>query len=177
VRLVDECGFHVWLDKWMLIPGQSFVQGMARGIDQAHCCAVCIGEHTPLGWFRQEIQRALNRQVRDPSFRVFAILLPGAKDVNVDDFLELNIWVDFRSSDTAYAFHVLVSGVKGEPPGKWPPKETLTMKTSADVEAKLRELHRFKQENWVDPSIAVEFQRTVLKKFWLDFDESEGKQE
>ena len=177
VRLVDECGFRVWLDKWMLIPGQSFVQGMARGIDQAHCCAVCIGEHTPLGWFRQEIQRALNRQVRDPSFRVFAILLPGAKDVNVDDFLELNIWVDFRSSDTAYAFHVLVSGVKGEPPGKWPPKETLTMKTSADVEAKLRELHRFKQENWVDPSIAVEFQRTVLKKFWLDFDESEGKQE
>jgi serine/threonine protein kinase/tetratricopeptide (TPR) repeat protein len=177
VRLVDECGFRVWLDKWMLIPGQSFVQGMARGIDQAHCCAVCIGEHTPLGWFRQEIQRALNRQAKDPSFRVFAILLPGAKDVNVDDFLELNIWVDFRSSDTAYAFHVLVSGVRGEPPGKWPPKETLTMKTSADVEAKLRELHRFKQENWVDPSIAVEFQRTVLKKFWLDFDESEGQQE
>jgi serine/threonine protein kinase/tetratricopeptide (TPR) repeat protein len=177
LRLVDEHGFRVWLDKWMLIPGQSFVQGMARGIDQAHCCAVCIGEHTPLGWFKQEIQRALNRQAKDPSFRVFAILLPGAKDVYVDDFLELNIWVDFRSSDTAYAFHVLVSGVKGEPPGRWPPKETLTMKTSADVEAKLRELHRFKQENWVDPSIAVEFQRTILKKLWLDFDESEEQQE
>jgi len=177
VRLVDEYGFRVWLDKWMLIPGQSFVQGMARGINQAHCCAVCIGEHTPLGWFRQEIQKALNRQAKDPSFRVFAILLPGAKDVNVDDFLELNIWVDFRSSDIAYAFHVLVSGVRGEPPGKWPPTEPVTMKTSADVEAKLRELHRFKQENWVDPSIAVEFQRTILKKFWLDFDESEGQQE
>ena len=177
LRLVDEHGFRVWLDKWMLIPGQSFVQGMARGIDQAHCCAVCIGKYTPLGWFRQEIQRALNRQAKDPSFRVFAILLPGAKDVYVDDFLELNIWVDFRSSDTTYAFHVLVSGVKGEPPGRWPPKETLTMNTSADVEAKLRELHRFKQENWVDPSIAVEFQRTVLKKLWLDFDEGEGQQE
>ena len=150
---------------------------MQYGMSQARCCAVCLGTNTPDGWFKPAIEMALNRQARDPSFRVFAVLLPGAKDVNVDDFLELNIWVDFRSSDTAYAFHVLVSGVRGEPPGKWPPKETLTMKTSADVEAKLRELHRFKQENWVDPSIAVEFQRTVLKKFWLDFDESEGQQE
>lgn len=121
-RLEDEQGLHVWLDKWVLVAGQPWQQAMARGIDQAGCCAVCIGEYTPIGWFKREIERALDRQTKVPSFRVIPVLLPNAKRVNVDDFLELNTRVDFRGSDQDYAFHVLVCGVKGIPPGRWPPK-------------------------------------------------------
>jgi len=121
-RLEDEQGFRIWLDKWVLVAGQPWQQAMARGIDQAGCCAVCIGEYTPIGWFKREIERALDRQTKVPSFRVIPVLLPNAKRVNVDDFLELNSWVDFRSSDQDYAFHVLVCGVKGIPPGRWPRK-------------------------------------------------------
>lgn len=121
-RLEDEHGLRVWLDKWVLVAGQPWQQAMARGIDQAGCCAVCIGEYTPIGWFKREIESALDRQTRVPSFRVIPVLLPKAKRGNVDDFLELNAWVDFRSSDQDYAFHVLVCGVKGISPGRWPPK-------------------------------------------------------
>lgn len=121
-RLEDEAGFHVWLDKWMLVAGQPWQHGMAQGIDQARCCVVCIGEFTPAGWFKREIEKALNRQTGIPSFRVIPLLLPNAKKVNVEDFLELNTWVDFRSSDQAYAFHTLVCGVKGIAPGRWRPK-------------------------------------------------------
>jgi hypothetical protein len=122
VRLEDEGGFRVWLDKWILGPGKSWQQEMARGLDQAKSSAVCISEHTPDGWFKKEIEKALNRQTKDPSFRVIPVLLPNAKTENVDDFLELNTWVDFRGPDFAYAFHRLVYGVKGLPPGRWPPK-------------------------------------------------------
>jgi TIR domain len=121
-RLEDEHSLRVWLDKWVLVAGQSWQQAMARGIDQAGCCAICIGEYTPIGWFKREIERALDRQTRVSSFRVIPVLLPNAKRINVDDFLELNTWVDFRGSDQAYAFHVLVCGVKGISPGRWPPK-------------------------------------------------------
>ena len=124
IRLESEANFRVWLDKWILIPGSSWQQEMARGLEQTRCCAVCISDHTPGGWFKREIERALNRQAKDPTFRVIPILLPNADTINVNDFLELNTWVDFRYPDPAYAFHALVCGVKGLPPGRWPPAQT-----------------------------------------------------
>lgn len=124
ICLENEANFRVWLDKWILIPRSSWQQAMARGLDQTNCCAICISDHTPDGWFKREIERALNRQTKTPTFRVIPVLLPNADAVNVDDFLELNTWVDFRQPDPWYAFHVLVCGVKGISPGRWPPRQT-----------------------------------------------------
>jgi hypothetical protein len=77
-RLSDKPNnFQVWLDKWVLIPGESWQQAMARGLEQAKTCAVCIGQQTPKGWFREEVERALNRQTKDASFRVIPVILPG----------------------------------------------------------------------------------------------------
>ena len=30
-RLEDECGFRIWLDKWILVPGKSWQQEMKKG--------------------------------------------------------------------------------------------------------------------------------------------------
>jgi hypothetical protein len=70
LRLEDECGFHVWLDRWRLVPGESWQQEMALGLDRADTCVVCVGSATPDGWFRQEIERALDIQSKDAAFRV-----------------------------------------------------------------------------------------------------------
>jgi len=96
-KIEDDHGLHVWLDRWILIPGEGWQQAMARGLNQANSCAVFIGKETPRGWFKEEIQRALNRQTKDSQFRVIPVLLPGSDDMNVDDFLELRTWVDFRN--------------------------------------------------------------------------------
>jgi serine/threonine protein kinase len=165
--LADENGFRVWLDKWLLIPGQSFQQAMARGLDQAHCCAVCIGEHTPIGWFEQQIERALNRQAQDSNFRVIPVLLPKAKDINVDKFLALKTLADFRGPDRAYAFHVLVCGVKGVPIGRWPPQETMTSKTNAIVEDMLLDLEQLEQRKLITSSLRDEYSRITMEKVWL----------
>jgi hypothetical protein len=122
IRLEEQQGFKVWLDKWVIATGQSFQQAMSIGLDQqAKCCAVCIGEHTPAGWVREEIEKALNRAVKDPSFVVIPVLLPNSKSVNVDNFLELRSWVDFRNPDDYdWEYHRLVSGIKRLPPGRRP---------------------------------------------------------
>ncbi len=123
-RLEDDAELRVWLDKWIAVPGEHWQQAMARGLDQAKTCAVCIGDQTPEGWFREEFERALNRQTKDKSFRVIPVLLPNAKTINVDVFLELRTWVDFRTGlHDSRAFHRLVSGIRGVPPGRGPEEE------------------------------------------------------
>jgi hypothetical protein len=77
IRLQDEGNLLVWIDKWVLVPGERWQQEIAKGLVQARTCAVCIGKHTPAGWFREEIERALNRQAKDRSFRVIPVILPG----------------------------------------------------------------------------------------------------
>jgi hypothetical protein len=129
-RLEDEHGLTIWLDKWIIVPGQPFQQAMARGIEQAKCCIVCISEHTPDGWFKREIEKALHRQTHISSFGVIPVLLPNAKSVNVNDFLELNSRVDFRDGrDPAEALYRLACGVKGIPPGRWPPRGSRNQKS------------------------------------------------
>jgi serine/threonine protein kinase/tetratricopeptide (TPR) repeat protein len=175
-RLEDEHGFRVWLPKWWLIPGMRWQPEWDRGMEQSRCYAICVSGQTSIDWFKQEVQKALKRKQQVPSFRVLAVLLPDAQDIDVDAFPELSTWVYFRNVDHAYAFHVLVCGVKGVPPGP-PPKtrmDTTSTWTGTIAEARLRELQQFKQGKLIDDSVAQEFQRIVLKKVWLDIEESKG---
>lgn len=167
-RLEDAEGFQVWLDKWMLVPGEPWQQAMARGLDQASCCAVCIGEQTPTGWFQQEIQRALNRQTKDPTFRVIPVLLPHAESVNVDDFLELRTWVDFRPGrDFDDAFYLLVCGVKGIVPERRPRPRSSTGAVAKTIDHQLQELRRLRQSKLIAGEVELEFQRELLARHLL----------
>lgn len=164
-RLEDERGFRVWLDKWILIPGQPWQQEMSRGLDQAESCAVCIGKNTPNGWFKEEIQKALNRQTKDPSFRVIPVLIPDADSVNVNDFLELRTWADFRlEHNTEDAFHTLACGIKGISPGRFPHKKQTRTISIDHVADKLKKLKKI--EDLIDREINLEVQRKILEE-WI----------
>ena len=60
--LVSKFGFNVWLDRWVCVPGQSWQQAIEKGLNETTTCAICIGSKTPEGWFRQEVEQALNLQ-------------------------------------------------------------------------------------------------------------------
>jgi hypothetical protein len=168
--LVEKASINVWLDKWVLIPGERFQQHMARGLNQAKSCAVCIGKQTPKGWFREEIERALERQNEDQSFRVIPVLLPDSESQNIDDFLSLRTWVDFRKGlDDNNEFHSLVCGIRGLPPGRIPSKDAIEEKSiqSMRFRKKLKELRVMHQQGEIDTIIVQEFQRKILDK-WIE---------
>jgi tetratricopeptide (TPR) repeat protein len=120
-QLLHSKAVKVWLDKWVLVPGQPWRQAMAKGIDQAASCAVCIGTKTPRGWFEEEIGRALNRQTQEPAFGVIPVILPGGDPSLVDGFLELRTWVIFKNAiSDPNALYRLTCGIKGIAPGPGP---------------------------------------------------------
>jgi hypothetical protein len=166
-QLVDEHGLKVWLDRWVLVPGEPWQRQLARALKHAASCAVCIGRNTPKGWFQNEIEKALGRQAQDASFRVIPVLLPNARarveKTIQETFLELNTWVDFRKgADETYALHLLVSGVRGVPPGRYTPPAGGNGDRGAIVD-QLRELKRLRDERLVDDPVALEFQRKILE--------------
>jgi len=168
-RLEDERGFKVWLDKWVLVPGKSWQQAMARGLEEAKSCAVFVGAKTPAGWFQQEIERALDLQTKNPEFRVVPVLLPDAQPDNLPGFASLRTWADFREGqDLDYAFHVLCQGVKGEPIGRWPPSQPPDPdRNLARYEARIRDLARFRALG-VHEEVIVEYERRILDLWFTD---------
>ncbi len=120
--LEDKKGLKPWLDKWVVIPGGSFQQAIAKGLEEAKSCAVFLGARTAGGWFQMEYEAALNRKAEDPTFRVIPVLIPDVDPTVVNIFLKLYDWVDFRDEkDFEYAFYRLTCGIKGVSPGRWPP--------------------------------------------------------
>ena len=120
-KLEDQEGLRVWLDKWVLIPGEPWTQNLEKGLSQAKACAVLLGEDIPDGWFRKEIGRANNRQAGETTFRVIPVLLPGTTEEHTVDFLDLYTWVDFREDENYdEAFRRLVAGIRGISPGRKP---------------------------------------------------------
>lgn len=162
-RLEDDAELRVWLDRWVLVPGEHWQQEMAKGLDQAQTCAVCVGKRTPDGWFREEIERALNRQTKDKVFRVIPVVLPGGNRSLVDSFLELRTWVDFKDGlADGYAFHVLTCGIKGVAPGRYRDESTASEVELVAVREKLVRIRALRQEHLIDDDIALEYQRRIL---------------
>jgi hypothetical protein len=93
--------FKVWLDRWELVPGQSWQRAIAKGLREAQTCAVCVGDRAAHGWFRNEVERALDIQACNDRYRVIPVLLPSAGPGNPErllpDFVRIRTWVDFRA--------------------------------------------------------------------------------
>jgi hypothetical protein len=161
-KLEDEAKLRVWLDRWVLVPGCKWQQQMARGLDMAKTCAVCIGNNTPRGWFSEEIGRALNRHTNDESFRVIPILLPNGDPKNIEEFLELRTWVEFKDSiSDDYAFHVLVSGIAGKSPGRYRTSAKSDTNPTSMIE-NLKLLKVLREGGLIDLEVAMGFQREIL---------------
>jgi hypothetical protein len=162
-RLADDALFQVWLDRWILVPGKPWQQEMAKGLNHARTCAVCIGRRTPTAWFREEIEHALNRQTKDRSFRVIPVILPGGDAGIIGDFLALRTWINFSGglADES-AFHNLISGIKGVPPGRGPQPRGTDERNMRLVREQLVRIRALRAEQLIDDTIALEYQRRLL---------------
>ncbi|HEX3532513.1 MAG TPA: toll/interleukin-1 receptor domain-containing protein [Thermoanaerobaculia bacterium] len=119
-RKLREAGLAPFLDKWHLVPGEPWQEGMEYALRESRTCAVFIGKK--LGpWQNEEMRTALAKRVKNRSYRVIPVLLPGGPEAGLDDlseFLGRLTWVDFRAGlDDEDAFRRLLAGIRGEAPG------------------------------------------------------------
>lgn len=162
--LEDEYNLKVWLDKWILIPGEKFIQAMSKGLDEANTCAVFVGSSTPRGWFKEEIDKALNKQNGNKSFRVIPVLLPESNPSFLNDFLELRTWAKFVDDlNDKRSIHELVCGIQGIPPGRSFLNER---KTNIEIKLKdkLKKVNDLHKQQLIEESIKLEYQRKILEK-------------
>ena len=127
-RLRQEAKLQPFLDKWHLIPGEPWQEGLEEALDQSRTCVVFLGPSELGPWENEEIRDALDQRVRNQSFRVIPVLLPGAdpKDkTTLPRFLRRLVWVDFRQGlEDTEAFHRLICGIKGIAPEPVKSKDT-----------------------------------------------------
>jgi len=117
-RLQQEVRLEPFLDKWHLVPGQSWQPDLERALEQSASVAIFFGPSGISPWHNEELRVALSHAVRTrDEYRVIPVLLPGSRQEDVKGFLAQRMWVDFRSGlDDVDAFERLVAGIKGHAP-------------------------------------------------------------
>ena len=117
-------GLKPWFDKWHLVPGTPWQPAIEAAINASRTCVVFVGASGFGPWHNEEMRSAIADQVdrRRADFRVFLVLLPGAKrgqKSQLPAFLKHRTWVDFRNTiDYQEALRKLCRGIRGLPPGR-----------------------------------------------------------
>ena len=122
--LADKAELPPWFDQWHLIPGEDWVDGLYRGLEESATCAVFVGKSGEGPWQKQEVKAALIKQTNNPNFRVIPVLLPAApKKPELPPFLPARMWVDFRQKglDDDDVLWRLECGIRGKSPGRGRP--------------------------------------------------------
>jgi hypothetical protein len=122
-RRLRKGGIRPWFDKWSLVPGKPFQEGIEDALRCCGSCAVFFGPSGSGPWQNAEFRAAIDRRIREArgSFQVIPVLLPGARRngrlPQIPPFLAACTWVEFPTIKDTDAFHRLVCGIRGVPPG------------------------------------------------------------
>ena len=115
-RAMQERELTVYLDRWYLVPGRPWYEGLEQALGACRAVAVFLGPQGMGRWQQPEAYLSLDRQTRAADFAVVPVLLPGADPAL--GFLSLNTWVDLRHGlDDPVSIGVLEAAVRGQPPG------------------------------------------------------------
>jgi TIR domain len=114
-RELRDHGLKVFLDRWYLLPGQSWVAALAKVLGESGAAAIFLGPFGMGRWQQREMESALDRQAREPGFPVIPVLLAGSDPPL--GFLRVNTWVDLRQGCTPEMMELLVRSARGQPPG------------------------------------------------------------
>ncbi len=108
-------GVRVFLDEWVLRPGQPWQESIERAIQRSGSAAILFGP-SGLGLWAEREMRALIEEFVHRKIPLIPILLPGAHEkpelpVLLRDFQ----WMDLRSGLRPKALEELVQGIRASP--------------------------------------------------------------
>lgn len=113
-------GVNVWFDKWNLIPGEAWQEGIEAALDMCRVYAIFVGPAGIGPWENEEMRSALETRVYDKSRRVIPVLLPGSGQdaYSLPRFLRRMTLVNFEDDlNNNDSFRRLLAGIRGIPPG------------------------------------------------------------
>ena len=125
-RRLREEGLAVFFDRWSMSAGRSWRDDIAEVMQEVSACAAFVGPEGLGDWAREELALAHLRAAKDPGFRLFMVLLPGAPSP-VDPrlaFLRTRTWVDLRPESGGGGFDDLLTAATGV--ARYPGKRTRT---------------------------------------------------
>ncbi len=118
---LNQQAIPTWLDEWNLVPGRPWVDELGKALRECAGCIVFVGPGGAGPWHHEEFRSALDLAVRERSYVLIPVLLPGATPEHVSElsgFLANRTWVDFsKGLDDPDAIHRLVCGIRGIAPG------------------------------------------------------------
>lgn len=105
---LKEKGVDVWFDEEQILVGESFVERIQEGIEEADFVAIWLTRNAvKSGWVTREWESRLLDEIKDGSTRVLPLL---AEDCDLPIFLKLKQFADFRS-DYATGFQQLLKSL------------------------------------------------------------------
>jgi WD40 repeat protein len=96
-----QADLDVWLDADCLQPGDIWADELERALERAGAFVLYVGQLGVLNWVGREVRYALDRNTRDPAFRLIPILGRGAQPGDLPPFLRQQQFVDLREGIAA----------------------------------------------------------------------------
>lgn len=114
-----QAGMNPWFAIWDIIPGDPRQEAIEEALENYKTIAVFWGSKGITGWQNEEMRVAIQKCIDNKDCRIIPVALPGVEisDQIIPPTLIRRTWVKFQHLDDLEAFRVLVSGIRGEPPG------------------------------------------------------------
>lgn len=96
VQSLRRNGLKVWFDEDNLAPGDRWMTNLEQAIEQASAMVVYVGRLGVHKWVDREVRFGLERNTREPSFRLIPVLGEGADLALLPPFLSQHQAVDLR---------------------------------------------------------------------------------
>ena len=159
----DTYSLKVWLDKWYLIPSGNWVQELEKSLSNSDSCVVFIGEKNSTGWYKNEVELALNIESKNrDTYRVIPVLLPNADDLEEDKFLSMKTAIDLRNDiNDEEELYRLSCGIKGIPPGRY---KQNSFNGIDKTKEKLQRLYDYYNDGLIVQEIFMSLQSKILEK-------------
>src|SRR5688572_28213440 len=86
-ELLERAGLSVWLDRNETTPGTSWQPLLESALESSTHFVVLVGQSGVQRWMEREVRYALERNTRDPNYRLIPLLGPGANEGDLPLFL------------------------------------------------------------------------------------------
>lgn len=119
---LKDRGLNVWLDEWVLPPGQPWQPELEQIIRTTKAAIILVGPEGMGPWEEPEMRVCLDEFVKR-RLPVIPVLLPDVEgEPELPLFLRQFTWVDLREGLSEQGFERLVWGVTGRGPGSDAPR-------------------------------------------------------